>query len=148
MGIRHQRHHDSTICPLMRETRPPTVRRRVGLTSSAIALAVPVCLVRPASASSLSGSHRIRTLSTIVGVAVSKVSLSLDEQVLSEARARAGRRELSAYVNEAVRRQLQRDRLGELLAEMDSEAGPVPEELLTEARQIWLANDKQPRRTA
>jgi Arc/MetJ family transcription regulator len=81
-------------------------------------------------------------------VAVSKISLSLDEQVLAEARARAGRGELSSYVNEAVRRQLQHDRLGELLAEMNAESGPVPEELMMEARQIWLANDTRPRRTA
>jgi Arc/MetJ family transcription regulator len=81
-------------------------------------------------------------------VAVSKVSLSLDEQVLAEARARAGRRELSSYVNEAVRRRLQHDRIGELLAELDAEAGPVPDELMTEARQVWLASDALPRRTA
>jgi len=81
-------------------------------------------------------------------MAASKVSLSLDEQVLTEARARAGRGALSSYVNEAVRRQLQHDRLGELLAEMDAEAGPVPEELIMEARQVWLVDDTRPRRTA
>jgi hypothetical protein len=31
---------------------------------------------------------------------------------------------------------------------MNAEAGPVPEELMMEARQIWLANDTRPRRTA
>ena len=81
-------------------------------------------------------------------MAVSKVSLSLDEQVLAEARTRAGRGELSSYVNEAVRRQLQHDRLGELLAEMDAESGPVPEELMMEARKVWLGSDAHPRRTA
>jgi Arc/MetJ family transcription regulator len=81
-------------------------------------------------------------------VAVSKVSLSLDEEVLAEARARVGRRGLSSYVNEAVRRQLQHDRLGELLAEMDAEAGPVPEDLMMEARRAWLEDDSQSRRTA
>jgi Arc/MetJ family transcription regulator len=76
-------------------------------------------------------------------VAVSKVSLSLDEEVLAEARARVGRRGLSSYVNEAVRRQLQHDRL----AEMDAEAGPVPEDIMMEAR-AWLEDDSQSRRTA
>lgn len=70
-------------------------------------------------------------------MAVSKVSLSIDEAVLAEARARAGRRELSSYVNEALRRHLQRDRLIELLAEMDTESGPIPDDVMEEARQLW-----------
>ena len=70
-------------------------------------------------------------------MAVSKVSLSIDEEVLAEARDRAGRRELSSYVTDALRRQLQHDRLGELLAEMDAASGPVPDELMEEARQLW-----------
>lgn len=70
-------------------------------------------------------------------MAVSKVSLSIDEDVLAEARERAGRRELSSYVNEALRRQLQRDRLAELLAEMDAESGPVPNDVMEEARKLW-----------
>ena len=70
-------------------------------------------------------------------MAVSKVSLSIEEDVLAEARERAGRRELSAYVNEALQRQLQHDRLGELLAEMETESGPISPELLEEARELW-----------
>lgn len=70
-------------------------------------------------------------------MAVSKVSLSIDEAVLAEARDRAGRRELSSYVTDALRRQLQHDRLRELLAEMDAAAGPVPDDLMEEARQLW-----------
>jgi hypothetical protein len=70
-------------------------------------------------------------------VAVSKVSLSIEEAVLTEARERAGRRELSSYVTDALRRQLQHDRIGELLAAMESESGPIPEDLMEEARQLW-----------
>ena len=70
-------------------------------------------------------------------MAVDKVSLSIEEDVLAEARTRAGRRELSAYVNEALIRQLQHDRLGELLDEMEKESGPIPSELLEEARALW-----------
>jgi Arc/MetJ family transcription regulator len=73
----------------------------------------------------------------MLNVPVSKVSLSLDEDVLSEARHRAGRRELSSYVNEALRRQLQLDRLGELLAEMTAESGPIPDDVMERARQPW-----------
>ena len=79
-------------------------------------------------------------------MAVSKVSLSIDEDVLAEARARAGRRELSSYVNEALRRQLQRDRLGELLAEMDDESGPIPDDVLEEARQAVAKRTRKPKR--
>jgi Arc/MetJ family transcription regulator len=70
-------------------------------------------------------------------MAVSKVSLSIDDDVLSEARERVGRRGLSSYVTNALRRQLQHDRLGELLAEMEAESGPIPEDLMEEARQLW-----------
>lgn len=81
-------------------------------------------------------------------MAVSKVSLSLDETVLAEARERAGRRELSSYVNDAVRRQLQRDRLGVLLAEMDAESGCVPDTLMEEARETWRPAAPKRRRRA
>lgn len=78
-------------------------------------------------------------------MAVSKVSLSIDSDVLAEAREVAGRRELSAYVNEAVRRQLQRDRLLALLAEMDLDSGPIPDDVMKEARAPWR-NAAAPRR--
>ena len=81
----------------------------------------------------------------------SKVSLSIDEEVLAEARDRAGRRELSSYVTDALRRQLQHDRLGELLADMDATEGPVPDEMMKEARKLWRGAVEAPksrRRTA
>ena len=81
-------------------------------------------------------------------MATSKVSLSIDEDVVAEARARAGRRELSSYVNDALRRQLQRDRLGELLAEMDAESGAVPDEVMEQARQPWRSPTAKRRRSA
>lgn len=82
---------------------------------------------------------------------VSKVSLSIEEDVLAEARERAGRRELSSYVTDALRRHLQHDRIGELLAEMEAESGPIPEDLMEEARQLWrgpAAAPKPRRRSA
>jgi Arc/MetJ family transcription regulator len=79
-------------------------------------------------------------------VAVSKVSLSLDEDVLAEARDRAGRRELSSYVNEAVRQQLQHDRLADLLAEMEAESGAIPDDVLAKARQVWRGDERRGRR--
>jgi hypothetical protein len=66
--------------------------------------------------------------------------------VLSEARDRAGRRELSSYVNDALRRQLQRDRLRELLAEMDASSGPIPDDVMEQARKPWRNADAPKRR--
>lgn len=68
---------------------------------------------------------------------VAKVSLSLDEEALEEARSRVGRRELSSYVSAALRRQLQHDRLSDLLQAMEDEGGPISAELLDEARNLW-----------
>ncbi|MGH8885644.1 MAG: hypothetical protein ACRDYX_10820 [Egibacteraceae bacterium] len=72
-------------------------------------------------------------------MATEKVSLTLDEQLLTRARDRVGRRQLSAYVNEALRRQLQRDRLGALLDELAAEVGPIDEEVMEEVRRAWPA---------
>ena len=77
---------------------------------------------------------------------VSKVSVSLDEDVLAEARGRVGRRELSSYISEAVRLRLQHDRIGELLAAMTAESGPIPDHVLEEARQVWQGAEPRPRR--
>jgi len=81
-------------------------------------------------------------------MAVSKVSLSIDEDVLAEARNRAGRRELSSYMNEALRRQLQRDRLAELLTALEAESGPIPDGLMERARQPWRSATASKRRRA
>jgi hypothetical protein len=70
-------------------------------------------------------------------VAVTKVSLSLDKDLVDQARALAGARGLSALVNEALRIQLQHERIRRLLDEMDEEYGPVPEQVMEEVRQEW-----------
>jgi hypothetical protein len=68
---------------------------------------------------------------------VEKVSLSLDQRLVAEARRVAGRRALSALVNDALRVRLQHERLRRLLAEMDDEFGPVPAAELARARRTW-----------
>ncbi|MGH8898846.1 MAG: CopG family transcriptional regulator [Egibacteraceae bacterium] len=67
---------------------------------------------------------------------MAKVSVTLAEDVLREARERTGQN-LSAYVNAAVERQLQHDRVAELLAAQEAEFGPVPQNLLAEVRAVW-----------
>jgi Arc/MetJ family transcription regulator len=74
-------------------------------------------------------------------MAVSKVSMSLDADVLAQARERVGGRGVSAYVNDAVRRQLRRDALADLLAEMHANNGPVDDQLIEEIRRLWPGRD-------
>ena len=50
-----------------------------------------------------------------------------------------GGRGLSGYVNEALRSSLQRDRLLELLEQMEATAGPVDPGVLEEVRRTWPA---------
>jgi Arc/MetJ family transcription regulator len=68
-----------------------------------------------------------------------KVSLSLEEELLAEAREVAGARGLSGYVNRALRHQLQKDRVAQFLAELDEEQGPVEPHVIEEVRQAWPA---------
>jgi post-segregation antitoxin (ccd killing protein) len=70
-------------------------------------------------------------------VAVTKVSLSLDRDLVEQARTLAGSRGLSALVNEALRVQLQHERVRRLLDEMDDEYGPVPEHVTEEVCREW-----------
>lgn len=70
-------------------------------------------------------------------MAVEKVSLSLDVGLVAKARQVAGRRGLSALVNDALRIKLQHERLRALLAQQDAEYGPVPAHELARAHRIW-----------
>jgi hypothetical protein len=75
-------------------------------------------------------------------VAVEKVSLSLDPDVVAEARELAGRGGLSALVNDAVRIRLQHIRITRLLDAMDDEFGSVPDDVVEEVGHRWRALDE------
>jgi Arc/MetJ family transcription regulator len=66
-----------------------------------------------------------------------KVSLTLEEELLTEAREAVGARGLSSYVNRALRQQLQHDRLAGLLAELEEKHGPIDPRVLEEVRKEW-----------
>ena len=70
-------------------------------------------------------------------MAVEKVSLSLDAELVKKARRIAGRRGLSALVNDALRIKLQHERVRALLSDMDAEFGPVSPEEMERARKEW-----------
>ena len=72
-------------------------------------------------------------------MSVEKVSVSLDAEVLAEARLLAGPGGLSQLVGEALARQVKLERLGALLEDDAREFGPVPEELREAVRAEWPA---------
>jgi Arc/MetJ family transcription regulator len=72
-----------------------------------------------------------------------KVSLSLEEELLAEAREVVGARGLSSYVNRALRQQLQHDRLAGLLAELEQEHGPIDPRVLEEVREAWSTPEER-----
>jgi hypothetical protein len=61
-----------------------------------------------------------------------KISVTLESDVEVELRLVAGTRGVSAFVNEAVRQQLQAVRLRRLLDEMEAESGPIPQDVRRE----------------
>jgi len=73
---------------------------------------------------------------------VQKVSVSMPEELAKAVRAKAGAGGFSRYVTEAVSREIRHDLLGELLDEFEAEYGPVPEELVEQARREWPDYDE------
>lgn len=74
-----------------------------------------------------------------------KVSVSLPADLSEEVRRRVGQRGFSRFVAAAVRRQIERDDLDALLAEMEAVNGPVPPALLAEVDKLWPNGAAAPR---
>lgn len=71
---------------------------------------------------------------------VSKVSVSLPDVLTRSVRERVGRGRFSAYVAAAVERQLELDRLAELVDDFEERLGrPINEEKMAEAEAAWHA---------
>ncbi|MFI5843588.1 hypothetical protein ACIA8K_28180 [Catenuloplanes sp. NPDC051500] len=66
-----------------------------------------------------------------------RVSLSLPEGTAEAIRARVGKREFSAFIAEAVERELRGQILDEYLADYESRKGPVSEQARQQARQVF-----------
>lgn len=78
-----------------------------------------------------------------------KVSLTLEKELLAEARGVVGARGLSTYLNRALRNQLQHDRLTALLAELEKEHGSIDPEVIEAVRQEWpIAEEPTERRSS
>lgn len=66
-----------------------------------------------------------------------KVSLTVPTDVLDKVRARVERGQMSAYFADAVRRQLERDALAELVGELVAVNGPVDEAEVARYAEEW-----------
>ena len=66
-----------------------------------------------------------------------KLSITVPAAVAAEIRERAGRGNVSAYVTQALIRQLEHDRLGDLVTELEAVHGPITDEELAAARAEW-----------
>jgi hypothetical protein len=76
-------------------------------------------------------------------MATEKVSLTLEEELVAEAREVGGSRGLSTYVNRALRHQLQHDRLMGLLTDLEQENGPIEPRVIEEVRRAWPAPEER-----
>jgi hypothetical protein len=66
-----------------------------------------------------------------------KVSLSLDAELVEEARRRSRGSSLSAYVSRGLKRQVLADRQAELLQGWEKEFGPIPDDAIEEMARLW-----------
>ena len=72
-----------------------------------------------------------------MGQHAAKLSISVPSELAEEVRRRVGARGLSGFVTRAIAHELERQRLGALLGEMEAELGPVPAAELARVRRQW-----------
>lgn len=68
--------------------------------------------------------------------ATGKYSITMPRDIAEAARARSGPSGLSSYVAAAVARQIERDRLSEIIEAAEAVHGPITEEEIQEKRDI------------
>lgn len=78
----------------------------------------------------------------VSGMATKKYTVTLPEELAEEIRSEVGPGAFSAYVTAAIERQRERDRLGELVAWMEAQNGPVTEAELAEAEAERRENER------
>lgn len=72
------------------------------------------------------------------------VSVSMHSGTIGAVRGRVGRRGVSAYIEAAVQRQIERDDLDELIAAAEAEHGPITvEEIEARRQQLAKLRDEQ-----
>ncbi|HEY1956290.1 MAG TPA: hypothetical protein VGH28_11775 [Polyangiaceae bacterium] len=68
---------------------------------------------------------------------VAKISISLPRDLAKALARRVGARSVSEFAARAIRHELEHERLGALLGELDENLGPVAPGVLEEARAAW-----------
>ncbi|MCE7009505.1 hypothetical protein LWC34_42860 [Kibdelosporangium philippinense] len=66
------------------------------------------------------------------------VSVSMHSGTVSAVRSRAGRRGVSAYIEAAVQRQIERDNLDELIAAAEAEHGSISADEVDDKRRMLM----------
>jgi hypothetical protein len=66
-----------------------------------------------------------------------KLSVSVPHEVAVQVKKRAGKRGLSAFVTRALEHELEHERLGQFLRELEAEIGPADEELVGEMEELF-----------
>ena len=76
-------------------------------------------------------------------MAATRITITVDEDVLEELKSRVGPGEVSSYVVDALRARLRKDPILELLDKLDELYGPLTDEQIAEGEQ-WLkqANER------
>jgi post-segregation antitoxin (ccd killing protein) len=72
-----------------------------------------------------------------MGEPAAKLSITVPSKLAAEIRRRVGARGVSGFVTRAIAHELEREQLTAYLEELDREFGPVPKEVLAEARRAW-----------
>jgi len=70
-------------------------------------------------------------------MAMKKVSVTLDADLVAEIKTEVGVCGFSAYLNDTIKRRRQHERLRGLLKELDEEFGPVPDEVRKQVAKEW-----------
>jgi hypothetical protein len=65
-------------------------------------------------------------------MATTKLSVSVDDQLVQQVRALVGERGVSAFVTRAVRHELETERLALFLADLEAEIGPADPQMVAE----------------
>ena len=73
-----------------------------------------------------------------------KVSVTIDDEILAEARGLAPGGNLSALVNDALSERVRRERLRSLLAEETAAEGPIPAALADHVTRQWPFSSSTP----
>jgi Arc/MetJ family transcription regulator len=68
------------------------------------------------------------------------VPVDLDADLVAKVQLVAGDDAVRAFVEAAVRRELEHEAFGRLLDELEAEVGPVPEDVDAEAERFWRAS--------